>query len=70
LFSIIIPKCNNVIVLEGRDGLLFSDNSRYFFYTARIFKKKLYGLREAQEFLVQDSQVKQCRVSKYGRDNR
>jgi hypothetical protein len=41
-----------------------------FFYTARIFKKKLYGLREAQEFLVQDSQVKQCQVAKYGRDNR
>lgn len=42
LFSIIIPKCNNVIVFGSRDGLLFSDNSRYLFlYCSYFLKKKI-----------------------------
>ncbi len=42
LFSFLIPRSNNRIVIGSRDGKRFADNSRYFFYY--LNKKKLLNV--------------------------
>ena len=47
--SIVIPKSNNIIVFGSRDGLLFSDNSRYLFiYCSYFLKKKIIWVTRCQ----------------------